>query len=198
MRRFRLSFRRWEGSWLYQQNELIHVAAFSNARAALFKTRNLEVTVVGFVPIYIQISTTTLRYDDLESLFEINHCLSDLFELIKTPAVSLILGGNVDMRGAGIGGGKLSYLQQLLPKIDDFASPLALLLEVIYHEMNSRPPVPFSVRLAKTVMSQRVYGHLHPFSVSLLLSDTSSVTIHLSFGLCPGSFSHLMASWRWP
>lgn len=133
MRRFRLSFRRWEGSWLYQQNELIHVAAFSNARAALFKTRNLEVTVVGFVPIYIQISTTTLRYDDLESLFEINHCLSDLFELIKTPAVSLILGGNVDMRGAGIGGGKLSYLQQLLPKIDDFPSPLALLLEVIYH-----------------------------------------------------------------
>ena len=81
----------------------------------------------------MRIPTTTGRHDDLEGLFEINHCLSDSFELIKTPGVSLILRGNVDMRGAGIAGGKLSYLRQLLPEIDDFLSPLAVLLEVIYH-----------------------------------------------------------------
>lgn len=79
------------------------------------------------------IITATGRHDSLESLFEINHCLSDLFELTKTPEVSLAFWGNVDLRGAGVTGGKLSYLPQLLPKIDDFASPLAVLLEAIYH-----------------------------------------------------------------
>lgn len=108
----------------------------------------MEEAVVGFVPIYMRISTTTGRHDDLESLFEINHCLSDSFKLIKTPGVSLVLGGNVDMRGAGIGGGKPSYLQQPLPKIDDFVSPLVVLLEVIYHRNELETPCTISVQLA--------------------------------------------------
>lgn len=111
-----------------------------NARAAVFERQTLEETVVGFVPTYMRISTATGCHDELESLFEINHCLSDSFELIKTPGVSLILGGNVDMRGAGIAGGNLSYLQQPLPKIDDFVSPLAVLLEVIYHGNELKAP----------------------------------------------------------
>lgn len=88
--------------------------------------------VVGFVPKYMVISPTTGRHDHLEGLFEINHCLSDLFKLIKTPGASLILGGNVDMRCAGIAGGNLSYLQQPLPKCDDFLSPRAVIFEGIY------------------------------------------------------------------